>query len=180
LSSNIIFALPILCCFNSVIANVAITVLHVSYVNMYKYPYLINIKCSSRIFTGCILLCVSTIYEFCFSCQTQQYTKQLAHTSLCITEFIDCTVSKHVSAHGSIISQYGNKSDTTELCLLYGSIYCTYCALLSLLFITFVLLQSVISWTVVLSRHITRYSHISMSSLKIVAVDHYASVPTLV
>jgi hypothetical protein len=127
---------------------------------VYKYPYLINMKCSSRIFKGCILLCVSTIYEFYFSCQTQQSSKQLAHISLCITEFIGCTMSQHVSAHGSIIRRYINKSYTIELCLLYGSMYCTYhFVLLSLSFITFILLHSVISWTVVLLHHITRYSH---------------------
>jgi hypothetical protein len=61
----------------------------------------------------------------CFSCQTQQYTKQLAHIALCITDFIGRTMLQHVSAHGAIIRQYINKSYTIELCLLYGSIYCT-------------------------------------------------------
>lgn len=37
---------------------------------------------------GCMMMCIfSTIDEFCFSCQTQ-YTKQHAHISPCITEFI--------------------------------------------------------------------------------------------
>jgi hypothetical protein len=44
-------------------------------------------------FKGCVILCVSTTYEYCFSCQTQQYTKQLAHISPCITEFIGRTMS---------------------------------------------------------------------------------------
>jgi hypothetical protein len=38
-----------------------------------------------------------------FSCQTQQYTNQLAHISLCIIEFIGRTMSLHVSALGAII-----------------------------------------------------------------------------
>jgi hypothetical protein len=54
----------------------------------------------------------------CFSCQTQQYTKQLAHISLCMTEFIGRTVLQHVSAYGAIIRRYINKAYTTELCLL--------------------------------------------------------------
>jgi hypothetical protein len=66
-----------------------------------------------------------TIYEFYFSCQTQQYTKQLTHISLCITEFIDCTMSQQVPAHEAIIRRYINKPYSIELCLLYGSIYCT-------------------------------------------------------
>jgi hypothetical protein len=56
-----------------------------------------------------------TIYEFCFSCQTQQYIKQLAHISLRITEFIGHTMSQHVSAHGAIIRRYINKPYTIEL-----------------------------------------------------------------
>jgi hypothetical protein len=61
---------------------------------------------------------VLVLYEFYFSCETQQYTKQLAHISLCITEFIGLTVSQHVSAHGAIIRRYINKACSTELCLL--------------------------------------------------------------
>jgi hypothetical protein len=66
------------------------------------------------------------IQEICFSCQTQQYTNQLAHISLCITQFIGRTMSLDVSAHGVIIRRYINKPYTTELILLYGSIYSTY------------------------------------------------------
>jgi hypothetical protein len=43
------------------------------------------------------------IYESYFSCQTQQCTKQLAHISLCVTEFIVRTMLQHVSARGAII-----------------------------------------------------------------------------
>jgi hypothetical protein len=66
------------------------------------------------------------MYEFRFYCQTQQYTKKCAHSSLCITEFIGRTMSLHVSAHGAIIRRCINKPNTIELCLLYGSIYSTY------------------------------------------------------
>jgi hypothetical protein len=60
------------------------------------------------------------------ACRTQQYTNQLAHISLCITEFIGHTVELHISAHGAIIRRYVNKPYTIELCFIYGSIYCTY------------------------------------------------------
>jgi hypothetical protein len=53
----------------------------------------------------------------------QQYTKQLAHISFCITEFIDHTVLQHVLAYGAIIRRYINKPYTIELCPLYGYIY---------------------------------------------------------
>jgi hypothetical protein len=65
------------------------------------------------------------LYEFYFPCQTRQHTRQLAHISLCITEFIGRTVSLHVSANGAIIRRYINKPYNIELCLSYGSIYCT-------------------------------------------------------
>jgi hypothetical protein len=45
---------------------------------------------------------------------SQQYTEQLAHISLCITEFIGRTMSQHVSAHGVIIRRYINIPDTIE------------------------------------------------------------------
>jgi hypothetical protein len=61
-----------------------------------------------------------------FSCQTQQYTNQLAHISLCIFEFIGRTMSLHVSTHGAIVRRYIDKPYTIELCILYGSIYYTY------------------------------------------------------
>jgi hypothetical protein len=77
-----------------------------------------------RLVTGIAL--IFTMYEFRLYCRTQQYTNQLAHISLCITEFIGRTMSPHVSAHGAIIRRYINKPYTIELCLLYGSIYYTY------------------------------------------------------
>jgi hypothetical protein len=62
---------------------------------------------SNIILKWCILLCVSTIYEFCFSCQTQQYTKQCAHISLCIIEFISllmyCLMMDPYMRHNSIV-----------------------------------------------------------------------------
>jgi hypothetical protein len=73
------------------------------------------------IFKECILLCVSTIYELCLSCQIQQYTKKLTHISLCITDFIR---HSHVSACEGIIRRHIKKPYTIELCLLYGSTYC--------------------------------------------------------
>jgi hypothetical protein len=48
----------------------------------------------------------------------QQYTNQLAHILLCITEFIGHTMLQHVSAHGAILGRYINKPYTIELCLL--------------------------------------------------------------
>jgi hypothetical protein len=42
------------------------------------------------------------------------------------------TMSLHVSAHGAIIRRYINKPYTTELCFLYGSIYCTYHCVLTI------------------------------------------------
>jgi hypothetical protein len=77
-------------------------------------------KCEAVFFKGCILLCVRNIYEFYFSCQTQQYTKQLAHISLCVSEFIGHVMLQHVLAQA-----YINRPYTVELCLLCGSIYCT-------------------------------------------------------
>jgi hypothetical protein len=56
-------------------------------------------------------LCMS----FAFSCQTQEYTKKLAHISLCIIEFICRTMSQHVPAHGAIVRRYTNKPYTIEL-----------------------------------------------------------------
>jgi hypothetical protein len=38
------------------------------------YNTRVTAKCNSLIFKKCILLRVSTMYEFGFSCQTQQYT----------------------------------------------------------------------------------------------------------
>jgi hypothetical protein len=48
-------------------------------------------------------------HEFCSSCQTQQYTNLPANISLCITEFIDRTMSLRVSVHRAIIRRYINK-----------------------------------------------------------------------
>jgi hypothetical protein len=81
---------------------------------------------------GCILLRVSTVCEFRSSCQTQQYTKQLADISLCITEFIGRRMLQHVLDHGAIIRRYINKPYTIELCLLCGCIYCTYDCVLTI------------------------------------------------
>jgi hypothetical protein len=47
-----------------------------------------------------------TLYTELYLRQTQQYTNNLAHISLCITEFIGRTMSLHVSAHGAIIRRY--------------------------------------------------------------------------
>jgi hypothetical protein len=66
---------------------------------------------------------VVSIYWALFSRQTQQYTNQQAHISLCVTEFICHTMSLHVSAHGAILRRYINKPYAIELCILYGSIY---------------------------------------------------------
>jgi hypothetical protein len=45
----------------------------------------------------------SKVYEFCLSCQTQQYSRQLAHISLYITEFIGHTMLQYASTQGAII-----------------------------------------------------------------------------
>jgi hypothetical protein len=47
------------------------------------------------------------ILSFIFR-QTQRYTNQLTHISLCIIEFIGRTMSLHVSAHGAILRRYIN------------------------------------------------------------------------
>jgi hypothetical protein len=70
-------------------------------------------------------LCLLVLYMSCFR-QTQRYANQLAHISLCIFEFIGRAMPLHVSAYGAIIRRYINKQYTIELCILYGSIYCTY------------------------------------------------------
>jgi hypothetical protein len=50
---------------------------------------------------------LETLHEFYFSCQTQQYTKQLAHI-----EFIGRKISQYVSAHEAIIGRYNNRNLT--------------------------------------------------------------------
>jgi hypothetical protein len=64
------------------------TVIALQEVNNELYIRKIKSKLESRnsvystsylVFKECILLCVSSIFEFRFSCQTQQYTNQLAH-----------------------------------------------------------------------------------------------------
>jgi hypothetical protein len=76
----------------------------------------------------CILLYVSTIYMWVFSCQTQQ--KQTSNNSCqfhyAYLSLFGCTALLHVSAHGAIIRRYIDKSYTIELCFLYGSIYCVF------------------------------------------------------
>jgi hypothetical protein len=55
------------------------------------------------------LLCINTIYKFHFSCQTQQYTKKLAHISLYIT--IGWTMSLHCDSEGDESRHIGVNSN---------------------------------------------------------------------
>jgi uncharacterized membrane protein len=74
----------------------------------------------TKVFFFCLRSIGIVLYMSFFACRTQQYTNQLAHVSLCITEFIVHTISLHVSAHRTIIRRYINKPYTIELCFLYG------------------------------------------------------------
>jgi hypothetical protein len=50
--------------------------------------------------------------------QTQEYTNQLTHISLCIIEFIGRTMSLHASAHGTIFRRYINNLTLLNYALL--------------------------------------------------------------
>jgi hypothetical protein len=75
--------------------------------------------------------CVLVVYmTFCFSCQTQQYTKKLAHISLCITE--QCANEMNICFFAIVVNIHESSVIRLPLFWVYDFYIC-FCHLVSVI-----------------------------------------------